>query len=307
MIPNKELGHDTIINVDYSSQEAHLAAIVAKDKDMIRSFMSGEDVHKATAALMSGVPYDEVTKDQRSAAKKITFGLMYGKTPAGYAADEGITIEEAERKFEEYFRGKPLIKQAIDDAQEFVRQHAYIEMPISGFQRKLEGINSSSKQEQQKALRQGFNSVIQGGSAAISTKALILVNRWLKTSPLNARVMVTVHDSITISTTKEDAKAVAIGTKYLMEHLPIPEIQFRYRGKLVTDFMQATPGFGKNYGFEAEVEPEEFDSFKSTEDFYDYYYARKLVSDKQANGLITERELKTELANLESAKYLYLK
>lgn len=74
MIPNKELGHDTIINVDYSSQEAHLAAIVANDQDMISSFMSGEDVHKATAALMSGVPYDEVTKDQRSAAKKITFG-----------------------------------------------------------------------------------------------------------------------------------------------------------------------------------------------------------------------------------------
>ena len=74
MIPNKELGHDTIINVDYSSQEAHLAALVANDQDMIRSFMEGEDVHKATAALMSGVPYDEVTKDQRSAAKKITFG-----------------------------------------------------------------------------------------------------------------------------------------------------------------------------------------------------------------------------------------
>lgn len=232
---------------------------------------------------------------------------MYGKTPAGYASDEGITVEEAEKKFAEYFRGKPLIKKAIDDAQEFVRKNGYIEMPISGFQRKLAGIHSSSKQEQQKALRQGFNSVIQGGSAAISTQALILVNRWLKNSDLNARVMVSVHDSITISTTKEDAYKVAVGTKYLMEHLPIPEIQFEYGGRLVTDFMQATPGFGKNYGFEAEVDPEEFDKFKTSKDFYDYYYARKLVSDKQANGLISEEELEAELANLESAKYLYLK
>lgn len=68
------MGHDTIINVDYSSQEAHLAAIVANDEAMIKSFMEGQDVHKATAALMNNVPYDSVTKDMRSAAKAITFG-----------------------------------------------------------------------------------------------------------------------------------------------------------------------------------------------------------------------------------------
>ena len=73
-VPNYEKGQDTIINIDYSSQEAHLAAVIANDQDMIGSFVNGEDVHSATAALMEGIPYDEVTKDQRSAAKKITFG-----------------------------------------------------------------------------------------------------------------------------------------------------------------------------------------------------------------------------------------
>lgn len=232
--------------------------------------------------------------------------LMYGKSPAGYAADENITTEEAEAKFADYFKGKPLIKKAIDEAQEFVKKNSYIEMPISGFQRKLAGIKSTSYSEQQKALRQGFNSVIQGGSAAISTKALILVNKWLKHSELNARVMVTVHDSITISTTKEDAYKVAVGTKYIMEHLPIPELQFEYNGKLVTDFMQAQPGFGATYGFEAEVDPEEFASFNSTKGFYQYYFAKKQLGDNLDSKLITEDYYAQEMKKLEDSKPMYL-
>lgn len=231
---------------------------------------------------------------------------MYGKTEAGYASDEGITIEEAEKKFNDYFKGKPLIKKAIDDSQEFVKQHGYIELPIGGYQRRLDGIYSNSYSEQQKALRQSFNTVIQGSSAYISQLAIIYVNKWLKNSKYNANIMTTVHDSITLSSSWEDAYAVAKGVKYIMEHLPIPEIQVNYNGEVINDFMQASPGFGKSYGFEAEVTPEELASFNSIDGFYDYYYSLKKIEDKVDYKIISEEEASAEIEAIENNKAKYL-
>lgn len=307
-VPNYEHNQDTIINIDYSSQEAHLAAVIADDQDMIGSFVNGEDVHKATAALMEDIPYDEVTKDQRTAAKKLTFGLMYGKSEMGYADEMGITQEEAEEKFKMYFKGKPKIKQSIDDAQNFLKENGYIEVPLGGFQRKAEEIWSSDYSKRSGALRTAFNTWVQGGSSYISTMAVIYVNRWLKQSKYNANLMLTVHDSITISSSFEDAPAVAYGAKYIMTHLPIKELQeVTYKGEKVDGFMDAEIGFGRSYGFEAEVSIDELKSFSSIDGFYDYYYAQKLLRDKHDNHMMSDEDYEASIKELEGKKEFYQK
>lgn len=305
-VPNYEKGQDTIINIDYSSQEAHLAAVIANDQDMIGSFVNGEDVHKATAALMEDIPYDDVTKDQRSAAKKLTFGLMYGKSELGFADEMGISKEEAEKKFAMYFKGKPKIKLAIDQAQEELKNNGYTEVPLSGFQRVTNEIWSKDYATRSAALRTAFNSKIQGGSAYISTMAVIYVNKWLRQSKYNANLMLTVHDSITISSSFEDAPAVAYGVKYIMTHLPIKELQeVTYKGKKVEGFMDAEIGFGKSYGFEAEVSIDELKSFSSIEGFYEYYYAHKLLRDKHDNHMMSDDEYETATKELDAKKAYY--
>ena len=305
-VPNYEKGQDTIINIDYSSQEAHLAAVIANDQDMIGSFVNGEDVHKATAALMEGIPYDEVTKDNRTNAKKLTFGLMYGKSELGFADEMGISKEEAEKKFAMYFKGKPKIKLAIDQAQDELKNNGYTEVPLSGFQRVTNEIWSKDYATRSAALRTAFNSKIQGGSAYISTMAVIYVNKWLRQSKYNANLMLTVHDSITISSSFEDAPAVAYGVKYIMTHLPIKELQeVTYKGKKVEGFMDAEIGFGKSYGFEAEVSIDELKSFSSIDGFYEYYYAHKLLRDKHDNHMMSDDEYESSTKELEAKKEYY--
>lgn len=232
--------------------------------------------------------------------------LMYSKSEMGYAQEEGITLEEAENKFAMYFKGKPKIKLAIDQAQDELKNNGYIEVPMSGFERKSEEIWSKDYATRSAALRTAFNTWIQGGSSYISTMAVIYVNKWLRQSKYNANLMLTVHDSVTISSSFEDAPAVAYGVKYIMTHLPIKELQeVTYKGKKVDGFMDAEIGFGKTYGFEAEVSIDELKSFSSIDGFYEYYYAHKLLRDKHDNHMMSDDEYESSTKELEAKKEYY--
>ena len=203
-----------------------------------------------------------------------------------------MTVEEAENIFEKYFEGKPKIKQAIDDAQKFVTSNGYIEIPISGFRRKLMDIYSNSYSKKQGALRQSFNTLIQGGSAVISQLSIMGIDKKLRNSNLNASLVGTVHDSITISSAKEDVDEVIKLAKHVMEHLPLAIFNINYKGKQIYFPMEAEADVGSSYAYEFSYDKEDFDSFKTTKGFTEYYKKMKKIEDMEEAGIIDKDTMK---------------
>ncbi len=315
-IPHYSKGQDTIINLDFSSQEAHLAAVIADDEDMIGSFLNGDDIHKATAALMYNKPVDEVTKDERFAAKSTTFGLFYGMSPMAYKDGKMITddktgkkremtVKEAELIFAKYFEGKPKIKQSIDEAQKFVEKNGYIKIPISGFRRNLMDIYSNSYSKKQGALRQSFNTLIQGGSAVISQLSIVNIDKALRNSNYNASLVGTVHDSITLSCAREDVDSVIAMAKDIMENLPLDIFQVNYKGKKIHFPMEADADVGSSYAYEFSYDKDDFYSFKSTKGFTAYYKKIKKLEDMEESGLIDKDKFKLLLERFSKEKSKY--
>lgn len=322
-IPHRDMGQDTIINLDFSSQEAHLAAVVAHDEGMIESFLQHGDVHKATAALMYNITPEEVTKDQRFSAKSTTFGLMYGMSPLTYkegkfVADEPerilengdvakhpMTNEEAEEIFAKYFAGKPKIKGAIDAAQQEVKKTGRIRIPASGFVRNLGDIYSVDYSKKNTALRQAFNTVIQGSSSFLTQLAIIAIDTYFNTHDINASLIITVHDSITLSAAREDVDKAATIAKYIMEHLPVDMLNIVHNGEKVYFPMEAEVDVGSTYAYEFSYDKDDFYSFKSTKGFTEYYKAFKLIDDKKEAKIITKEEAKEleHKLSLEKEKY----
>lgn len=304
-VTNPHKGQDTIVNLDFSSQEAHLAAVVGHDEGMIEAFLQGKDIHAETAALMYDIPVEDVTRDQRQSAKSVTFGLMYGKTPMGYAKDAGITKEEAEEVFEKYFKSKPKIKEAIERAQQEAERTAGIRIPASGFIRKLGNVNSNQYSKQQQAMRQSFNTVIQGSSAFLTQKALIALDEFLRDSDINADIIMTVHDSITLSVAHDDVVRTIKEAKYIMEHVPLPMLHIEHNGEQILFPMEVSADVGATYGYEFEYDEEDFLSFKSTKGFTEYYKLIKKAEDMADAKKITKEQLSAMLERLEEMKSQY--
>ena len=322
-VPHYDLGQDTIINLDFSSQEAHLAAVVAHDEGMIDSFLNHADVHKATAALMYNITPDEVTKDQRFSAKSTTFGLMYGMAPMTYKEGKFVndepevvlpngdkkqhpmTTEEAEEIFAKYFAGKPKIKGAIDLAQEEVKKTGKIRIPASGFVRNLGEIYSVDYSKRSRALRQAFNTIIQGSSSYLTQLAIIAIDTYLMKSDINASLIITVHDSITLSASRDDVDKAATVAKYIMEHLPVAMLNIVHNGEKIYFPMEAEVQVGGTYAYEFDYDKEDFYSFKSTKGFTEYYKAVKLIDDRREAKMITPEEYDSELSELKSKKEMY--
>lgn len=231
--------------------------------------------------------------------------LMYGKTPMGYAKDAGITKEEAEEVFEKYFKSKPKIKEAIERAQQEAERTAGIRIPASGFIRNLGNVNSNQYSKQQQAMRQSFNTVIQGSSAFLTQKALIALDEFLRDSDINADIIMTVHDSITLSVAHDDVAHTIKEAKYIMEHVPLPMLHIEHNGEQILFPMEASADVGATYGYEFEYDEEDFLSFKSTKGFTEYYKLIKKAEDMADAKKITKEQLSAMLERLEEMKSQY--
>ena len=280
-VPLRELGHDTLLMADYSAQEMRLTAVVADDESMIKAFLEGEDVHKNTAALAFGVPVDEVTSDMRSRAKAVSFRLLYGETPESYSGKNEMSLTDAQDLFDRYYKGKPKVKQLLDNSKETARKEGYIEVPGSGFRRKLNNIWSTDRSKVQSAERQATNTIIQGGSAWITQNAIIMINNTFRKFNLNAKLIVTVHDSVVASTTHELAPMIGKIMKTAMENLPLDFLNVTYNGKIIKFPMEAELGIGINYNDEVELDLDDFATFKSTYGYCTYYHELEDIQNHQ--------------------------
>jgi DNA polymerase-1 len=189
-------GHQ-IISADYSQIELRIMAHLSGDEGMLRAFASGEDIHRATAAEIFGVPVTAVDSEQRRAAKVINFGLMYGMSAFGLAGNLGVERSAAQMYMDKYFTRFAGVKRFMDDIRQQAKSQGYIET-VFGRRLWLPEINSPNGPRRQGAERAAINAPMQGTAADLIKLAMIAVQNWLDTEALGARMVMQVHDELVL-------------------------------------------------------------------------------------------------------------
>ncbi len=213
-----------LISADYSQIELRIAAIISKDPKMLASFKKGEDIHRATAAAINNIPMDQVTPDQRRAAKEVNFGVIYGLGSTGLAQRTGITRLEAKEFIEKYFGLYKKLKQYLDDTKSFAHAHGYV-MTIFGRRRRLPEIYSSSPMLVAQAERMAINMPIQGTATGDIIKlAMIACDTAIQEQKLPAKMLLQVHDELVFEADTAAADKATKEIKKAMESVGNYEI-----------------------------------------------------------------------------------
>jgi DNA polymerase-1 len=184
-----------IVACDYSQIELRIMAHLSGDPGLVGAFESGLDVHRATAAEVFGVPLDQVSGDQRRAAKAINFGLMYGMSAFGLARQLGIGRGEAQDYIALYFNRYPGVREYMDSARQHARDHGYVET-VFGRRLQLNEIHSRNQAQRAGAERAAINAPMQGTAADIIKRAMVTVHHWLAGHADRAAMLMQVHDEL---------------------------------------------------------------------------------------------------------------
>lgn len=212
----------TLVSADYSQFELRLAAVLADDKPLIEDFNRGIDIHTKTASDIYKIPIDQVTKEQRYAAKAINFGVLYGMSPRGLAVAANMDFYDAKRFIDEYFTLRAPIRTFLDQTLEQAKTLGYVET-FYGRRRPTPDINSSNFIIRESAKRAAMNMPIQGTEADLMKRAMIHLDQ--KLSGLGEQIL-QVHDSILVECPEENASQVAKILKETMEAVS-PELPIR--------------------------------------------------------------------------------
>lgn len=207
-----------LIDADYNQIELRLTAIMSKDTNMINNFLSGEDIHTATAMKIFNCDKLEVTPQMRSIAKSINFGLIYGMGANKLSREINIKKADAEKYIENYFNMYPNIKTFMDNTVENCKKDGYVKTILNRI-RYIPEINSSNKMLQASGSRVAMNTPIQGSSADIIKLAMVNVYDRLKNENLNAKLILQVHDELLIESDKSCAEVVAKIVQEEMENV----------------------------------------------------------------------------------------
>lgn len=186
-----------LISADYSQIELRIMAHLSADKGLLKAFAEGRDIHRATAAEVFALDLDDVTTEQRRAAKAINFGLIYGMSAFGLAKQLGIGRNEAQAYVEMYFARYPGVKEYMDNTRQRAHETGYVET-VFGRRLYLPDINAKNGQLRQYAERTAINAPMQGTAADIIKKAMITLDRSLQAAKLDVRMVMQVHDELVL-------------------------------------------------------------------------------------------------------------
>ncbi len=186
---------DLLLSADYSQIELRLMADMSGDKEMVQAFLDGEDVHRATAAKINGVPIASVTETQRRAAKTANFGIIYGISAFGLSERLGITRAEAKGLIDGYMRTYPGVEAYIADSVERARKQGYV-TTLHGRKRYLPDINSRNATVRNFAERNAVNAPLQGTAADIIKIAMISIDAEIRRLGLRSRMILQIHDEL---------------------------------------------------------------------------------------------------------------
>ena len=185
----------TLMAADYSQIELRIIAALSNDVNMINAFKAGYDIHASTAARVFSVPLEEVTREQRSAAKAVNFGIIYGQSAFGLSQNLNISRTEAKTIIDSYFDQYPTIKSYMDGAIAQAREKGYVET-IMKRRRYLPDINSANAVVRGFAERNAINAPIQGSAADIIKMAMVAVQCEMKKADLKSKMILQVHDEL---------------------------------------------------------------------------------------------------------------
>ncbi len=204
-----------LLSVDYSQIELRIMAHLSGDEGLLDAFAKKQDVHRATAAEVFGTAVDEVTDEQRRAAKAINFGLIYGMSAFGLARQLGIERGAAQEYVDRYFERYPGVKAFMDATREKAREEKYVET-VFGRRLYLPEINSRNYQRRQYAERTAINAPMQGTAADLIKMAMIEVDRWVAEKHPDTRIILQVHDELVLEVPTNDVEAVTNAVKPMM-------------------------------------------------------------------------------------------
>ena len=194
-------------SADYSQIELRIMAHLSEDKNLIEAFMTGEDIHAATAAKVFRKKISEITREERSKAKTANFGIIYGISAFGLAERMGVSRTEAKELIENYFATYPDVKQYIQESIERARSNGYIET-IFHRKRFLPDINSHNSVVRGYAERNAVNAPIQGSAADIIKVAMNNIHDQFKQNGIRSKMILQVHDELNFSVYPEEKEKV---------------------------------------------------------------------------------------------------
>ncbi|MFC5458576.1 DNA polymerase I [Massilia niabensis] len=198
---------NVIVSADYSQIELRIMAHISGDEAMLRAFAEGEDIHRATASEVFGVALDEVENQQRSYAKAINFGLIYGMSAFGLAARLGIERAAAASYIDRYFARFSGVKQYMDETRAAAKARGYVET-VFGRRLWLPEINSPNGPRRAGAERAAINAPMQGTAADLIKLAMIAVQGWLESEKLATRMVMQVHDELVLEVPEAELELV---------------------------------------------------------------------------------------------------
>jgi len=205
-----------IISADYSQIELRLIAEISGEQNMIKAFQNGEDIHVSTAAKLFDIPLEEVTKTQRSQAKTVNFGIIYGQGAFALAEQTGLSRSEAKKMIDAYYENYPRLKEYMAEQVKKAQDFGYVET-ILGRKRHLKDINSSNFVVKAHAERNAVNAPIQGSAADIIKLAMIKIDHELEARNLETKMLLQVHDELLFEVPIDELETVKTLIKKEME------------------------------------------------------------------------------------------
>ncbi|WP_299768735.1 DNA polymerase I [uncultured Dokdonia sp.] len=214
-IPRNET--HTLLAADYSQIELRIIAALSEEETMIQAFQNGEDIHASTAAKVFNVPLDEVTREQRSNAKTVNFGIIYGVSAFGLSNQTDLSRAEAKELIDTYYKTYPKLRNYMSEQVDYARDHGYVKTVLDR-RRYLKNINSANAIVRGAAERNAVNAPIQGSAADIIKIAMINIYEKLENSDYKTKMLLQVHDELVFDVPNEEVDTMKTLIKTEMEN-----------------------------------------------------------------------------------------
>ena len=213
----------TLVSADYSQIELRIIAALSGEENMIKAFQNNEDIHRSTAAKVFNVPLEEVTKEQRSNAKTVNFGIIYGVSAFGLSNQTSLSRKESAELIDAYYATYPKLKSYMSNQVDFARENGYVQT-VLGRRRYLKDINSANMMVKSGAERNAVNAPIQGSAADIIKIAMINIHKKLTSENWKSKMLLQVHDELVFDVHNSELEKIQPMIKHEMENAFIMDV-----------------------------------------------------------------------------------
>ena len=213
----------TLVSADYSQIELRIIAALSGEENMIKAFQNNEDIHRSTAAKVFNVPLEDVTKEQRSNAKTVNFGIIYGVSAFGLSNQTSLSRKESAELIDAYYATYPKLKSYMSSQVDFARENGYVQT-VLGRRRYLKDINSANMMVKSGAERNAVNAPIQGSAADIIKIAMINIHKKLTSENWKSKMLLQVHDELVFDVHNSELEKIQPMIKHEMGNAFIMDV-----------------------------------------------------------------------------------